>query len=256
MESMLSSESTAFMIASPPANTGTRSGFSPASSTLSMSPALMRCERSRSMPAGVMLPSSKPFCCMTSAIERTVPDEPTACCQLPREKLATMRLQLVARGELGLLHGALAHLAVRKEAQAVGDAAHEQAFELQRLVARADDELGRAAADVDDQPLFLRGGKLVGDAEIDEARLLASRHDLDREAERRLRLLEERRGVLRHAQRVGADRAHRARGRSRADARRSASGTRARAPAWPRRAACPWSSPAPSRTGSRRESRG
>ena len=138
-----------------------------------------------------------------------VPDEPTACCQLPREKVADDGLQLGARGKLRLLHGALAHLAVREEAQAVGDAAHEKAFEPERAIAGADDELGGAAADVHHQPLVLRRRQLVGDAEVDEARFLAARHDLDRKPERGLRAAQERGRVLGDAQGVGADRAHR-----------------------------------------------
>ena len=46
------------------------------------------------------------------------------------------------------------------------------------------------------------------DAEIDEARLLATRNHLDREAEHRARLAQELSGVLRHAQRVRAHCAH------------------------------------------------
>src|SRR6185436_2729510 len=99
-------------------------------------------------------------------------------------------LQLRAGGKLRLLHRALADLAVGKVAQAVGDAAHEDALELQRPVAGADDELGRAAADVHDEPLVLLGVKLVPPPEIDEARLLAAGHDLDRELERGLRAAE------------------------------------------------------------------
>ena len=44
----------------------------------------------------------------------------------------------------------------------------------------------------------------VRDAEIDEARFLAARDHLDREAERGARLAQELRRILRHAQRVGA----------------------------------------------------
>ena len=46
------------------------------------------------------------------------------------------------------------------------------------------------------------------DAEVDQARFLATRDHLDRKSERRTRLAQELRGILRHAQRVRADRAH------------------------------------------------
>ena len=79
--------------------------------------------------------------------------------------------------------------------------------------AGADDELGRAAADVEHQAalaLRQRGGRQrVRHAEVDQARFLAAGDHLDREAERGARLAQELRRVLRHAQRVGADRAHR-----------------------------------------------
>src|SRR5690606_41247967 len=65
-------------------------------------------------------------------------------------------------------------LAVAEEAQRAGDAAHLQALGLQRLVALADDELGAAAADVDDEPALRRGCQVVRDAEVDQAGLLRS----------------------------------------------------------------------------------
>ena len=46
------------------------------------------------------------------------------------------------------------------------------------------------------------------DAEIDEARFLAARDHLDREAEHRACFAQEGAAVFRHAQRIGADRAH------------------------------------------------
>ena len=46
------------------------------------------------------------------------------------------------------------------------------------------------------------------DADVDQPRLFAPGHDLDRKTERRLRLFQKRRRVLGHAQRIGADCAH------------------------------------------------
>ena len=59
--------------------------------------------------------------------------------------------QLLARGELGRLHAPLVDLAVGKILQAVADAAHVERLGELRLHAGADDEFGRAAADVDHQ---------------------------------------------------------------------------------------------------------
>ena len=81
------------------------------------------------------------------------------------------------------------------------------------LAARAfaDDELGAAAADVDDQPATGLARHRVRDAEIDEARLLDAGDDFDRVAERLARAIEECALAPRPAQRVGADDAHAAR---------------------------------------------
>jgi len=95
----------------------------------------------------------------------------------------------------------------------VAHAAHVERLGELRLQAGADDELGRAAADVEHQaPLVFRqrrGRQRVRHAEVDQARFLAARDHLDREAERGARLAQELRRVLRHAQRVGADHPHR-----------------------------------------------
>ncbi len=72
----------------------------------------------------------------------------------------------------------------------------------------ADDQLGAAAADVDDQPLAGLVRHRVRDADVDQARLLDAGDDLDGMAERLARTLEERLLAMRLAQRVGADDAH------------------------------------------------
>ena len=76
------------------------------------------------------------------------------------------------------------------------------------IEAAADDELGRAAADVDDEPRLARRRQHVRDAEVDEARFLVPGDDVDRKAERRFRLRQELRRVVRDAKRVGGDCAH------------------------------------------------
>ncbi len=116
--------------------------------------------------------------------------------------------QLLARGQLGRLHMRLVDLAVGEILEAVREAAHVERFGELRIEAGADDELGRAAADVDDQPARGGGRHRVRHAEVDEARFLAAGDDLDREAEHRARLTQELRGILRDAQGVGADGAH------------------------------------------------
>ena len=253
---MSSSENTAFRIASPPGNTGTRSGFSPARSARvhvagldEVGAQAVEPRRRDDVLAEAVLPDDfRERAHGAGGSQRLLP--------VAASESRHDRLQLVAGGEFGLLHRALRDLAVLEEAQAVGDAAHEQALQLLRPVARADDELGRAAADVHHQPLFARGGQLVRDPEIDQPRFFAARHHLDGEAQRRLGLPEESRRILRHAQGVGADGPHARACRSRATARRSASGRRAPAPGYASSMRLSLVRPAPSRTGSRRESRG
>ncbi len=77
-----------------------------------------------------------------------------------------------------------------------------------RLVAFADDELGAAAADIDDEKRAVRGIRVVRDAEIDQARLFDAGDDVDGVAERFLGLREECVGIARAAQRIRADHAH------------------------------------------------
>src|SRR6185369_13368232 len=94
------------------------------------------------------------------------------------------RFELEARGHAGTVEALLRDLAVAKESFAQRDAAHLQAFELERGETFADDQLGAAAADVDDQPPagFARHG--MRDAGVDEARLFHAGDDFDGMAER------------------------------------------------------------------------
>ena len=101
-----------------------------------------------------------------------------------------------------------AELAVAEKAQRAGDAAHLQAFLFQRVEMLADDELGAAAADVDDQAALRRIRHAVGDAEIDQARFFAAGHDFDRMTERLFGRPEKRRRSAQPAHRVGGDGAH------------------------------------------------
>ena len=123
-------------------------------------------------------------------------------------ELARDRFDLGARRGVGRGEGRRRQRAVGEEAPRHADAADLQRFEPLRHETAADDELGRAAADVDDEPRLVGCRKHVRDAVVDEPRFLVAGDDVDREAERALRLRQERRGVLRHAERVGGDRAH------------------------------------------------
>src|SRR5258706_466929 len=116
--------------------------------------------------------------------------------------------ELLPRAEHRGLHAGLVDLALGKVLEAETQAAHVERFGELRLKPRADDELRRAATDVDHQAPLLRDRQRVRHAEVNQPRFLAARDHLDREAEHRARLAQELRRVLRDAQRVGADRAH------------------------------------------------
>ena len=75
----------------------------------------------------------------------------------------------------------------------------------------ADDELGRAPADVDDEPRLERARQFVRDAEVGETRLLVAADDVDRKADRALGAPQELARVRRDAKRVRRDHAHRRR---------------------------------------------
>nr|AMK59572.1 conserved hypothetical protein [uncultured bacterium UPO75] len=98
-----------------------------------------------------------------------------------------------------------------KKTQAVRHAAQVQALQAQRLVMAADDELGAAAADVDHQLLAAVVRHAVGDAQINEPRLLDAGDDFDGMPQRALGIEQKTRAIGGPAQRVGARRAHRAR---------------------------------------------
>src|SRR5258707_842480 len=116
--------------------------------------------------------------------------------------------ELLARAEHRGLHAGLVDLALGKVLEAETQAAHVERFGELRLKPRADDELGRAATDVDHQAPLLRDRQRVRHAEVNQPRFLAARDHLDRKAEHRARFAQELRRVLRDAQRIGADRAH------------------------------------------------
>ena len=166
---------------------------------------------SRARPSGVMPAAESPFCSRISASASAVPDDANAAFQCSRWNAPA----IVSISERAAVSAAAK--AVRREA-AVGEKAlrHPDATDLQRLEAlglepAADDEFGRSAADVDDEPRLGRGRQHVRDAVVDEPRFLVAGDDVDRESERALGLRQERRRVGRDAKRVGRDRAHRRR---------------------------------------------
>src|SRR5262249_31625554 len=112
-------------------------------------------------------------------------------------------LELELGRDLGLAEALAREAALAEEAPAEAHAAHARAVLQERREARAGAALGAPPADVDHEASTVDGRLLVRDAEVDEARLLAARQHLDREAERRARAREQ---VLRlaHApERVG-----------------------------------------------------
>ena len=123
-------------------------------------------------------------------------------------ELARDSLDFRARMRLGGHECVGAQHAAREEALRNADAAELERLEALRGQAAADDEFGRAATDVDDQARRLRRRQHVADAKIDEARLLMTRDDVDRKAERGLRLRKECRGILRDPECVGGHGAH------------------------------------------------
>src|SRR3989338_5625450 len=90
-------------------------------------------------------------------------------------------LQFNACGKFRLLEVLFSDFSAGKKTQAVADAAHVQALQLERLESVADDEFGGAAADVDHQPVVLRLRQAMRHAEVNQARLLAPGDDFDRE---------------------------------------------------------------------------
>src|SRR3989338_1348668 len=122
-----------------------------------------------------------------------------------RHKLPADVLYLGARGDFGAAQVAFRQFAVGKEAQAVTYAAHVQAFHLLRFVALADDEFRGAAANIDHQPVRLRGGQAVRDADKNHARLFTTSDDFNGKPERFLSAFQQLRGIASDAKGVGGD---------------------------------------------------
>jgi hypothetical protein len=94
----------------------------------------------------------------------------------------------------------------RQEPQRPAHAAHREALARLRLEALAHDQLGRPAANVDHEPTCRLRSDRVRDTEVDQARLLLPRHNLDRVAERLFCAPQEGGGVDGPSERAGAER--------------------------------------------------
>ena len=119
------------------------------------------------------------------------------------------RLQLLARSKLGGLETRGAQHTVAEMAGAMADAAHVEAFHVERIETAAEYEFRAAAADVHHQAHVGIVIETMGHAEIDQARFLVPADDIDAMTEQGLGLVQKCGGVARLAQGVGADHAYR-----------------------------------------------
>ena len=118
------------------------------------------------------------------------------------------RLELDERRGGGLAERLAPQPTIGEEAVRVPDAAHVQALSALRVELLADDELGAAATDVDDEPTAAAVRERVRHTEVDEPGFLAARNHLDGVTERGRGLAQEVAGVPSLAQRVGTHCAH------------------------------------------------
>ena len=142
------------------------------------------------------------------------------------------RLELLPRLHLGPPPLACRHPAIWETAQAHAHATHVEALQIERTRTFADDQLGRPAADVDDEARLV-ASQASRDAEVDQARFLQTRDDLDRVAQRPLARFQETAGIAGPPHRVRADDPNRSRGQGTEAARRSGQDRQEPAP-WPR----------------------
>ena len=115
------------------------------------------------------------------------------------------QFDLLGRGDLRLAQAALFDLTAGEVAHGETDAAHVQRFHQLRIVALADDELGRAASDIDDQALVRGRRQGVRGTEVNQAGLFTPGDDFDRKSQRLLRLRQKRRDILGHTQGIGSN---------------------------------------------------
>src|SRR5690606_12479420 len=88
-----------------------------------------------------------------------------------------MGREYFARRIPGSAHPLAIYRAVVEISRRQGDAADRNGLEQLGVVVAADDAFGRAAADVDHEPVLPVERQLVRGAEVDQARFLAARYD-------------------------------------------------------------------------------
>ena len=205
---MPSAANAASKITTPPAITGARSSTRPGSLSVPIWPCSISASRSEASEAGVM-PSSEKLHRLHHRADR-LGGAGRAVRILPAGLAVVLGelLQQHADFAARALPALAGDLAAGEETQGRGDAAGLHALGVQRRQAAADDEFGAAAADVDHQPRFARGGQVVRGAEEDQAAFLAAGDHFDRMAQRGFGGGQEglRRGQPAHG--VGGDRAH------------------------------------------------
>ncbi len=111
-------------------------------------------------------------------------------------------LELESRGHARAVDSLGRDLAIAEETLAQRNAAHLQTLELERCETLADDQLGAAAADVDDEALSRLARHGMGHSGVDEARLLHAGNDLDRMSQRFARPFQEGLFAMRRSKRV------------------------------------------------------
>ena len=117
---------------------------------------------------------------------------------MARSEFARDRFDLDPRRRLRRIECPGGDLPVGEKALRHADASDSQRFESLGLEPAADDELRRAAADVDDQTRRGRRREHVRHAEIDQARFFVTADDVDRKAQRALGLRQKLARVFRH----------------------------------------------------------
>ena len=133
----------------PPASTGARSGLSAASARRSTCPQPIIRLRSRARPSGVMPPAESPFCSRISASASAVPDDANASFQCSRPNSAGDPLDLGARTVSAAANASARQPTVAKKRCVMPTQPIFSDSSRCGVVAAADDEFGRAAADVD-----------------------------------------------------------------------------------------------------------
>src|SRR5690554_6509683 len=87
--------------------------------------------------------------------------------------------QFGKRGKLGMAKPLLANIAAGKKLPGIGHATHMQAFQRPWCEVLADDQLGGASTDIDDQPPPLAIAQSMSGTQVNQAGLLTAGDNLD-----------------------------------------------------------------------------